>query len=243
MLGRQHFLLSTMTGLLVVSPFIRSYEMFSLAALLGIAIGSLIPDIDASDATIFHTNVKGLHRSPGKMFNFVVGPVMPVFGYLTKYLVYIPSVKVLNLFTDYSFKEGHRSFTHSLIGVTILTSLTGFILYPLINELGLNPFLLYFFLAGYFSGAILHMLQDSFTVSGIAWNQPFSNTKLKGKLKTGEDMWKPRYFTLMLVALIPVNIYAASGITVLKTLLIHGILISLVAWTFFGWISGVRLKS
>lgn len=242
MLGRQHFLLSTITGIVVVSPFIAAYKWLSLATLLGIAIGSLIPDIDASDATIFHTNVSGLHRSPGKLFNFLIGPIMPVFGYITKYLVYIPSVKALNLFTDYSFEEGHRSFTHSLTGVGILTALTGFILYPLVNELGLDLSFLYFFLAGYSSGAIMHMLQDSFTVSGIAWNQPFSTTKLKGKLKTGEDMWKPRYFTLILGFLAPVNVYTVSSIGALERILLQGVLISIVAWTFFAWVCGVRIQ-
>jgi len=243
MLGRQHFLLSTVTSLVVVSPFIQSHEVLSLASVLGVAIGSLIPDIDAPNATIFHTSVKGLHRSPGKVFNLVIGPIMPLFGYLTKYLVYIPSVEVLNLFTDYSFEEGHRSFTHSLIGVTILTSLTGLLIYPITTEVGLHPFVLYFFLAGYFSGAILHMLQDSFTVSGIAWNQPFSTTKMTGELKTGEDMWKPRYFLFMLIALIPVNLYTVSSIQALEMLFLHGVLISAVAWVFFAWVSGAEITS
>ena len=242
MLGRQHLTLSVATATVVLGPFIRNEYAFAAATLLGVAIGSLIPDIDASDATVFHSGVKGIHGTPGKIFNDFVGPFLPLFGYLTKYMIYRPSVFLLNLFSEnYRFEDGHRSFTHSFIGVAVLTMATGVFLSPLFIELGLNGFILLFFLAGYASGALLHMFQDSCTKTGIAWNQPFSAVRLKGELKTGEDNRRPRYFALMLFMVAGLNLAGTYGVSNYSSVLVSGLLLSAVSWTFFAWLSGVRL--
>lgn len=243
MLGRQHFTLSVATATVVLAPFFTDYYGFSLATFLGVAIGSLIPDIDATDATVFHTGIKGFHRAPGKIFNDVVGPILPIFGYLTKYIIYKPSVFLLNLFSDnYRFEDGHRSFTHSLMGVSTMTMATGFLLGPLFIESGISGFYLLFFLAGYASGALLHMFQDSCTKTGIAWNQPFSNLRLKGELKTGESNSRPRYFALMLFLVAFLNLAGSYSVSTNLQVMVSGILLSAVSWTFFAWISGVRLE-
>ena len=242
MLGRQHFTLSVATATVVLAPFFTDYYGLSLATFLGVAIGSLIPDIDATDATVFHTGIKGLHRVPGKLFNDIIGPILPIFGYFTKYIIYKPAVLLLNLFSDnHKFEDGHRSFTHSLIGVVTMTLATGLLLSPLFIESGINGIYLIFFLVGYASGAIMHMFQDSCTKTGIAWNQPFSNLRLKGELKTGESNRRPRYFGMMLFLVALLNLVGTYNVTTNLHILITGILLSAVSWTFFAWLSGVSI--
>jgi len=242
MLGRQHFLLSVSTAFLVFSPLIHSHPLEVTAILIGVGIGSLIPDIDASKSTIFKTSVKGLNNKPGKLFNRFIGPFMPVIGYGTKYLVYLPSLGVLDVFTGYDFSQGHRSFTHSILGVCIISLVTGIFLYPLFDLIDFIPSVVFWmFMTGYVSGVFLHMLQDSFTVTGIVWNRPFSDHRLKGSLTTGEDTAKPRYFMITLVLLMPLNIYSVSGLQSPGTVIIHGVLVSVAAWSIFSWVSDLKL--
>ena len=193
MLGRQHLMLSLMTASALVVPYINSFELFSMIFLAGVAIGSLIPDVDAPDATIFHSHVRGLNSEPGKAVGKFIGPVLPLFGYTTKYMIYKPAVHIFNFVTSYEFTEKHRNFSHSLLGVTSLTAVTGLYITPVLLYTGFFAFFpLAVFLLGYIFGAVLHMLEDSCTKTGIAWNAPFSSTKLKGGLKTGKDNRQPR---------------------------------------------------
>lgn len=62
-----------------------------LVALVGTAIGSLIPDAGSPNAAIFHTKVSGLRGDIGDVMNSI-GILYPAFGYVTKYLIYKPSV-------------------------------------------------------------------------------------------------------------------------------------------------------
>ena len=83
-----------------------------------------------------------------------------------------------------------------------MTSITGLYLIPVLFILDLfYPIYILAFLFAYMIGAFLHMLEDSCTKTGIAWNSPFSDTKLKGEISTGKDIKKPRYFLYYLGAL------------------------------------------
>ena len=211
MLGRQHLALSAATISAVLMPYIGDTSM-AVAALIGGCIGSLIPDIDAEDAAIFHSRVSGLNYSTGKLFNTALGPFLPFFGYSTKYLMYIPAVEVYNrlLPAQHQFSSTHRSFTHSLAGITTLTGFTG--LYMLLGMAAtgvLLPLHLLAFLTGYIAGGFLHLLQDSCTKTGVAWSQPFSETRLKGELTTGKDMLKPHIFLVCLLAINLISLYMA----------------------------------
>ncbi|MFB6116404.1 MAG: metal-dependent hydrolase [Candidatus Nanosalina sp.] len=243
MLGRQHFTLSIATGLIVLTPLFVNKNPLVLPALLGIAIGSLIPDIDASDATVFHTKVNGLHGMFSELTNTILGPLLPVFGYLTKYMVYKPSIFVLNLFSDeYVFEGGHRSFTHSITGVLVMTVFTGFLIWPPLHYFGIKALYLVFFLAGYMGGAFLHMLQDSFTRSGISWNQPFSDFRVSGSLRTGKDNRRPRIFLIVLLAAASVNTGNILASEASIFLLVQSFLIPCVCWTFFAWLAEVGFE-
>ncbi|QGA80518.1 metal-dependent hydrolase [Candidatus Nanohalobium constans] len=210
MLGRQHLMLSVASVSVVLAPFLLRAELLVFTLFFGVAIGSLIPDVDAPDAAVFHRDVRGLSGDFGSAVNNLVGPVLPVFGYSTKYLIYKPVVKLLEFLTseDYCFEEKHRTFSHSVLGVFTMTVLTGVYLVPVLLSLELlAPFYLLAFLSAYMIGAFLHMLEDSCTKTGIAWNSPFSETRIKGQISTGKDVRKPRIFLYWLGMLTGATFY------------------------------------
>ncbi len=225
MLGRHHLMLSTVTVLTFLTPLIH-YPSLVLTVLVGTAIGSLTPDVDSKDATIFHEKVKGLQGS-SKLVNFTLAPVFPVFGYTTKYLVYFPAVTVYDkiLLRNYRFKRQHRGFLHSLLGVGTSTALTGIYLTALLMVSGLfNPFYTVLFLTGYLIGGILHLVQDSCTKTGVKWLQPFKDLKLKGDLVTStktEHVKKPHLLFLTLsvtgLTVLVARLFTQDTVTLLKT--------------------------
>ncbi len=82
---------------------------------------------------------------------------------------------------------GHRGMTHSLIAILLM-----FGIYLLCS----NIFTLMLVL-GYF----LHVLEDTFSVSGIAWLLPFSDRKLAFKLYKTGGISENLIFIIMLVVL------------------------------------------
>jgi len=206
-------MLSVATSSALLSPYLQEAPALVLLMFFGSAIGSLIPDVDARDAAIFHENVKGLDHDFGQLINKLIGPILPVFGYTTKYFIYKPAVKLFDLilFEDYGSQEKHRSFSHSVLGVLTMTAVTGLYLAPLLIYLDIfAPIYLAGFLGAYAFGAFMHMLEDSATKTGIAWNSPFSAKKIKGEITTGTDIKKPRYF-LFYLGSISLAIFVFSG--------------------------------
>lgn len=63
--------------------------------------------------------------------------------------------------------------------------LTGLYMLPVLFFLELLSLVaLAIFLTGYLAGALLHLLEDSCTRTGIQWNFPFQSWRLKGQLRT-----------------------------------------------------------
>lgn len=204
MLGRHHLMLSLATGFTVLAPFIGSRPDLVVLILAGIGIGSLIPDSDAGDAAIFHESVKGLDTGMGRIVNGALAPTFPVFGYTNRYFIYRPAVYIYNrlVFKEYQLERHHRGFMHSLLGIGTSTALTGAYLAAFLSVLGLlSPVYLTCFLLGYVFGGLMHLLEDSCTKTGIKWNYPFSDRKLKGRLRTTSkhrDTRIPHYFFTLL---------------------------------------------
>lgn len=242
MLGRQHLKLTVMTYTALIIPFIQEYSIQALIGLIGVSIGSLIPDIDSVDAAVFHSNVKGL-GSPGIAFNDFIGPILPLFAYVSKYLIFKPVVHLLNFLTPYKFNESHRSFTHSITGVATLTLMTGLLLYMPLNYAGLSTALLPVFLTAYCGGAFMHMLQDSCTKSGIAWNQPFNKFKIKGELITGKSNKRPRILLYCLTSLTILISYRLLMGNPVKETSKASILLTGIIWSLFMIISGIRIEN
>ena len=204
MLGRHHLALSVTTMVALSAPFLHSREEFLLTVIVGTTIGSLIPDVDSPDAKIFHKNIVKGNNKTGKLVNLSIGLLVPVFGYTTKYLIYKPVVLLLNVITfGRNFKNTHRGFTHSIIGLIAISTVTATYIKLFLNWLQIIPNNHFkIFMASYVMGALLHVVQDSCTKSGIAWNAPFSKTKVKGKLVTGKDNHKPEILQAILALLL-----------------------------------------
>lgn len=203
MLGRDHLLLTLATVSLVLAPLFAAYPAIVLVALVGTAIGSLIPDADAEDAAIFHTRVRGVRGNVGKAIN-AIGLLYPAFGYVTRYLIYKPAVRVYDdyVFRGIAIEERHRGFLHSLLGISTATVVTGAYLVVVLAVLGLlSVALLGVFLLAYLVGALLHLLEDSCTRSGIQWHYPFRTWRVRGTLRTSpkvRDALPQRAFLLVL---------------------------------------------
>lgn len=239
MLGHQHFTLSTATGVLVVLPFLPDYRIEAILAIVGISIGCLIPDVDASGTAVFHGRLEQLDGRISKDFARLLSPVLPIFGYFTRYLIYRPSVRLLDYISEeYNFEEKHRGFSHSMLGITIFVFSTGLLLLPFFSYLDSTRLLVYF-LAGYASGALLHIVQDSFTRSGIAWNQPFSSFKLRGQITTGKDSLRPQLFLATILSFILLRLAPISW-NILQYGAWNGLVLAVVSWFFFAVVSGVR---
>ncbi len=203
-------MLSFFSGLIIAGPLFRVEPVFFLVFVFGVCIGSLVPDVDAEDAAIFHSNVRGLKGDTGRILNDFVAPLLPVFGYFTKYVIHRPSVLLFNFFSrNHSVSDTHREFSHSIIGIVSFTFFTGLYAFLILYFTGLLHIALVFFLAGYFVGCVLHLIQDSCTRSGIAWNSPFSDWKIRGDIYTGKDFRKIRLFTLFLGGLSAVMLFAS----------------------------------
>lgn len=155
---------------------------------LGVAIGSLLPDVDGEDATIFHQSVRGTKKDVGKDLHQLIQTIsafFPYFGYPVKYLIYRPTVWIYDRILPYDVSGKHRGYTHSHLGIWTTGVLTALLFaVALILFDAFDPFFTTVFFGGLVSGMYLHILEDSCTKSGIAWNYPFSNTTLSGALTT-----------------------------------------------------------
>ncbi|MBE0516372.1 MAG: metal-dependent hydrolase [Methanophagales archaeon] len=190
MLGKHHLILSLFTAAILVVPYFLQYPELTLLVVIGIAIGSLVPDADSPDAAIFHEKVKGVKGELGQLINGLIAPLFPIFGYTTKYLVYKPAVYVFGrtLLKNYNIEERHRGFLHSFLGVGTATVLTGIYAFVVLYLLDLFSFVYFMaFVLSYTSGALLHLVEDSATVTGTQFNYPFSEFRVSGDLITKPD--------------------------------------------------------
>jgi len=238
MLGQHHVSLSVLTALILLIPYMHSHTSLSAIILFGVAIGSLVPDADSSDAAIFHRKVKGGSKGYIQAINSLVAPIFPVFGYATRYLIYRPLIFILprTLLKDYKIEEKHRGFLHSFIGIfmaTILTAIYISIILAAVHLLDLIH-LIAFFIA-YIFGALLHLIEDGATVSGVTFNYPFSNITMRGTIRTRLDsVRKPNLFAEYLMGLFVVVFF----ITELDLVSISDWVITILSALFliFSWI-------
>lgn len=241
MLGRHHLSLSVATVALVVFPLFTLYPTAVLLALAGAAIGSLIPDADSPDAAIFHTEVRGMKKEGFSSLLNAAAALNPVFGYPTKFLIYKPAVKFYDsiVFNQYDIAERHRGFLHSFLGLGTMTILTAVYILPVLFLLELFWLVgIGVFLAGYLAGAVLHLIEDSCTKSGIQWNFPFQSWKLRGQISTTarpEDMRYQQGFLTVLGAGAGGMFFAPTIVTEISAILfsVVGLLLAIVLWSVF----------
>ncbi len=209
---------------MVIIPLFSIFPEAVLISIAGCIIGSLIPDIDSRDAVIFHTEVKEFRNSGPLSALNTFALIFPLFGYLTKYCIYKPSVIVFNtlIFSENSLKMKHRGFMHSILGISTSTLVTGIYITPFLIFFDLfSIHFLIIFLSGYLLGAFLHLVQDSCTRSGVKWLHPYSDLKVRGNLITNARPENTRYQRFFLKYLTAVGLLVLITSTVYSEISSH----------------------
>ena len=189
MLGKHHFSLSVATYLAVFAPLILVRPWLFCLFGFGVSVGSLLPDVDGEDATIFHQTFKGMQGWLGGALGFVVRPLsvfFPYIGYLVKYVVYRPTVWLYDFLLTHDMTTGHRGYTHSHLGIWTTSTVIAALISLVSSSMGaFTASSVVTTYCGLVFGMYLHIVQDSCTKSGIVWNFPFSNKALRGDRRTG----------------------------------------------------------
>ena len=257
MLGKDHITLSLFTVSAILMPFFLDGTTTGLfiLAMIGVGIGSLAPDADSPDAAIFHKNIRGLKGSTRKIINSWIGPFLPIFGFILKFLIYIPSVKIIQFLVkkdkislQYKVTETHRGILHSASGL-IISSIAllvySSVLMLIFPQLLSTKAVLVFNIA-FGIGFFLHLIEDSCTVSGVNFSFPMSKIWLfKGEIRTGKFDRGTGIFESCLVGL---NVCYFIGLSILEkktsisTIQLELIVIILVllSWLTFIRLSGVK---
>lgn len=194
--GYNHIVLTLIYGL----PFIFAFseQLHWNAALpfmiIFLIIGSLLPDVDAQDATIFH------------------GYYTPI-GYLFKYCLYLPIALFMN-------NKKHRGLFHSIQGLILAlvsTGLIGILLYllglfsgffsTLLQHTSIFSIFVEIFIGIELAisiGFFFHLLQDSQTASGINWIYNSDILQTSGVITVGSKSESLLVIILMLTSVIQV---------------------------------------
>jgi inner membrane protein len=192
MKGRTHLVLSLLSLLIITYPLWPDFSLtIWVSVYTGVMVGSLAPDVDAPDSAIFHL----------RMLPRVLRVPLSLFGYLLRYLIYIPLSLFFWMVLSRNYRHEHRGLLHTPVGVALAAFLV--FCYAGICSLlflhVLEPALL-LFAGSFWAGCILHLIQDSCTPSGIAWAFPLHSNRLRGKIRTGSrvDPRPPLYAVILL---------------------------------------------
>ncbi len=229
MKGGHHVFLSLCTAAVLLAPAIGILPLSALGAVLsGILIGSLAPDADAESASIFHVR-------RGRL-----GPLLPLFGYTIRYLIYYPLSWIFRFIFGSLVRPRHRGLLHSAIGVALASLLLSLYIRLILLALGSpGDSVLILFGAGFFGGCILHLLEDSCTPMGVAWWFPFRITRLKGRIRTRSGDLRPPLFGIAL-ALVAAFLLAGPDLPLFLQNPLTGMATLIVLWSVFLIAAGVH---
>ncbi|MBU0466399.1 MAG: metal-dependent hydrolase [Nanoarchaeota archaeon] len=178
MLGRHHLSISVFTVLPFIIPLFflntQNVLVYSIALLVAVVVGSLLPDSDCGGKP-------KLYYDFGIIYDLMI-PIQKIVVFLFK----LSGIKKrLNL--QYEVNHEHRGIMHSPIGILISSLLLTLVvlIFMLIGKFT-NLITLSLIFAGLVIGQLLHILEDSCTVSGINWKFPFGTKELKGRICTFE---------------------------------------------------------
>ena len=140
-------------------------------------IGSLIPDADSDEKPKLHYD-----------FKIIYDIMVPLHKLIVFSFTFFNLKEKMNL--QYVVEKQHRGVMHSPIGVfissfvlTLLITIVGYLIFH-----GINTTLIGFLFLGLTSGQLLHLLEDSCTISGIKWLFPFGTGELKGSIYTSNKI-------------------------------------------------------
>lgn len=177
MLGKDHINIS----IAFVIPFLIPLVFLNLGGdyiafvsfMVAVLIGSLLPDADCGGkATIYY-------RFPeiDTFMKKVVGKsIIWSFNHL------ITKKKIQ---TEHNVGDEHRGIMHSPIGVLFssLMLVIPILIFALIFNM-FNGLIIFAIFTGLVIGQLLHLFEDSCTISGINWLFPFKTKEIKGKIYT-----------------------------------------------------------
>lgn len=181
--------------------------------------GVLLPDIDAAKSLITKVKISGILTFPVFFAKTI--------AYATKFILYL-FLKIILLFYGKRGAE-HRGIMHSLKGLVAVCLFWLAIGYLVLDYLHLMKYFrdLLLIIAGLFAGYLMHIWQDSLTVSGV---QLTSKIKIRGWLKTGRHEWLLQLFFLAISA-VAANFANMGGIAHAASALVLALPLS---FLFFG---------
>lgn len=176
MLGRHHVTISLATILPFLIPLIflenNIHLIYSIGFLIAVLIGSLIPDSDCGGKAKIYYDFPIVHK------------LMIPINKLVIFIFRIPKLKT-KIKGGYEVKEEHRGIMHSPSGIIISSLILALFLSIFLIVIGFfNLIFLLVVLFGLLFGQLLHLLEDSCTISGIRWKFPFSEGIIKGNIST-----------------------------------------------------------
>lgn len=148
--------------------------VYSIALLVAVVVGSLLHDSDCGGKP-------KLYYDFGIIYDLMI-PIQKIVVFIFK----LSGIKKrFNL--QYEVNHEHRGIMHSPIGIIISSLLLTLVvlIFMLIGKF-MNLITLSLIFAGLLIGQLLHILEDSCTISGINWKFPFGTKELKGKIYTFE---------------------------------------------------------
>ena len=191
MLGKDHISISIafVTPFLIPILFLNGDVLVGVVLLVSVLIGSLLPDADCGGkATLYY-------RYP-----MIDGFIKKVVG---KSIIFVFNTLVSKkkIKTEHEVKDEHRGIMHSPVGALLssLMLMLPVVIFALVFGL-FNFMVILAIFFGLIIGQLLHLFEDSCTISGINWLFPFSTKELKGKIYTFSKDPKRRDIRPMLFA-------------------------------------------
>lgn len=186
MLGKYHVLIAfALAGSLVFKLFNYHTDIeIVMILLLGIVAGSLLPDaLDASNSAMNYKRMRGKEMRYFELFTVV----NPLIASVSRILAYPLKYILEKSYSDINF--GHRGVWHSFLGAGLISTAwfmpTAVFIFGCEYLMPEMHMLIWFALPfGIFTGYILHLVEDSFTVTGINWLYPKGKFHVSGKIKT-----------------------------------------------------------
>ena len=170
MRGDDHIGISLGVAFLIISPILLSQPLISVLLLMGVVIGSLLPDADASDSKMYY-----------------MGEIIIAFALLMKPIVILTRVIYKLLHIPYDSR--HRKSLHTVLGIIIAVSILSILINLAVFFIGWwTPYLIPL-CVGLYVGSIFHLIEDCCTKSGLYPLLPFSDRHFSGKIitATGKD--------------------------------------------------------
>ncbi|MEM3738106.1 MAG: metal-dependent hydrolase, partial [archaeon] len=131
----------------------------------------------------------------------------------------------------------HREYFHSVLAGIIVSFFNSAMILIVLKYFNfLNPVRILTLFFGFLSGFILHLLEDSTTVSGVALLFPFSDLKIHGNIHTSKDVFYCLTLTISLIFSIFLSFY-------LNLLFPANFILLLLVWFVFYRIASIRVAS